>query len=87
MLVCAVKVGGQPGGYGLLREGRRTGHPEPYGGPERREGGRTSLEGEDRGVNEWMEGDGGCRVRLGCRAGREGRGGALKRSDRGSNHV
>lgn len=34
VLVCAVQVGGQPGGHGLLREGRRSGHPKPNGGPE-----------------------------------------------------
>ncbi|KAG7231924.1 hypothetical protein INR49_010090 [Caranx melampygus] len=41
-----IKVGGQPGGHGLFREGRRTGHPEPNRGPERREGGGASLEEE-----------------------------------------
>lgn len=45
-VVYAVEVGGQPGGHGLLGEGRWTGHPEPDGGPERREGGGASLEGE-----------------------------------------
>lgn len=47
--VCAVKVGGQLGCHGLLGEGWRTGHPEPNGGSERREGGGPSLEGEDEG--------------------------------------
>lgn len=45
-VVCAVEVGGQPGGHGLLGEGRWAGHPEPDGGPERREGGGAGLEGE-----------------------------------------
>lgn len=47
--VCAVKVRGQPGGHGLLGEGRRTSDPESDGGSERREGGGAGLEGEEGG--------------------------------------
>lgn len=46
--MCAVNVGGQPRSHGLLGEGRGAGHPEPSRGPERREGGGASLEGEEQ---------------------------------------